>query len=128
MKIVLRTLKDSEEMPYPTCGNWEHWTNGDIECTVVPLDDPDAEFLVLLHELCESYLCRKHGVKAEDVCEHDIKFESEREMGKHSEMAEPGDDERAPYRREHQFATMMEMIMLHELGGSWPDHCQSILK
>lgn len=126
MDITLRTLNQGEKhfCGYITCGDWRFCTNGDLEATVSQMDDPDAEFVVLLHELIEAYLCRKHGVSSQSVCAHDIMFEKERQLMQ--DMAEPGDDPRAPYRREHQFATMIEMAVLHELGGSWPDHCKEV--
>lgn len=130
MKITLRTLDIGEEhfCGYATAGDWRFWTNGSLEVTVSQMGDPDAEFVVMIHELIEAYLCRKNSITHDQVSEFDRLFEAERENGKHSAMAEPGDDPRAPYRRTHQFATAIEMLILHELGGSWPDHCREIAK
>lgn len=130
MKITARTLADGEEhfCGYPTCGDWRFWTNGEMECTVSKIGDSDAEFVVLLHEIVEGHLCRKDGITHDEVSQFDEMFEAERDAGKHSQEAEPGDDPRAPYRRQHQRATIVEMIVLEMLGGSWPDHCTNIAK
>jgi len=130
MKIILRTLDEEEDhyCGYETQGDWRFWTNGSLEATVSQMGDPDGELVVLIHELVEGYLCRKNGISSEEVSDFDRIFEAERENGKHTALAEPGDDPRAPYRKEHQAATIVEMLVLHMLGGSWPDHCQEILK
>ena len=52
----------------------------------------------------------------EAVDAHDWRFQAELEGKLHPDDAEPGDDPRAPYRREHRFAMLMEMLMAHELG------------
>ena len=43
-------------------------------------------------------------------------FEKERETGKHVEFAQPGDDKRAPYKKEHKFSTKIENLLRKELG------------
>jgi hypothetical protein len=128
MKIELRTLGDGEEHAcgYVTSGDWRKLGEGKFLCTVNQLSTSDREFVILLHEIVEAYLCSKRGVQAEAVEAHDRMFELERAAGKHSDVAEPGDDERAPYRREHQFSTLIEMLVLHELGDSWPEHCKEV--
>jgi hypothetical protein len=37
-------------------------------------------------------------------------------------VSEPGDDPRAPYYREHQFASGMERLMAAELGIDWQQY------
>lgn len=125
MEIIGRTLDQGEKhfCNYPTVGDWQAWTNGKILATVSSMASPDAEFVILLHEIIEAYLCRKRGITGEQVAAFDRIFELERGAGLHSSMAEPGDHPQAPYRREHQFSTMIEMAVFHELGGAWPDHC-----
>jgi len=38
------------------------------------------------------------------------------------DLGEPGDDPRAPYYREHQFASGMERLMAAELGVDWQQY------
>ena len=38
------------------------------------------------------------------------------------ELDEPGDDPRAPYHREHEFAGCVERLLAHELGIDWNDY------
>ena len=87
----------------------------------------ESQFLVGLHELIEAYLCHKDGVTDQQVCDHDQMFEEERERGLHHEEAEPGDDERSPYRKQHQIATEVEQFVCEKLGISWTEHSQSVL-
>ena len=68
------------------------------------------EFCVALHETIEQHLCAKRGISNEDITAFDIKFEKEREHGKHGDN-EPGFDPRAPYRKEHSFADKIERLV-----------------
>lgn len=128
MKIFMQTLSEGEQHPcgYETCGDWQVFEPCRIEVTVNKMADPDSEFVVMLHELVEAYLCRKRGITSEEVGNFDRLFEEERAQGKHDNMAEPGDDPRAPYLHQHQAATVIEMLVFHMLGGHWVSHCKGI--
>lgn len=105
------------EMRYDTAGDWYYDDDGDLIIKVAN-DEPDFstddhQNLVALHELVEVLLCRKRGITQEQVDAFD--------MGPGSydvipEGEESGDQEGAPYRREHRFAMMIEHLMAHELG------------
>ena len=41
--------------------------------------------------------------------------------------AEPGDHPKAPYRNEHEFATMIGMMVAQKLGVSWSDYEKTVL-
>ena len=45
----------------------------------------------------------------------------------HSFDAEPGNDPRAPYRNEHDFATTIEMLVAQKLGVKWSDYEKTVL-
>ncbi|HEX5232935.1 MAG TPA: hypothetical protein VFW56_11920 [Bradyrhizobium sp.] len=70
------------------------------------LDDPET-LLVAIHELIEATLCRARGVTQQAVDAFDAAYEGD---------GEPGDDPASPYRREHRFAMIVEMMLAHELG------------
>ena len=86
------------------------------------LSSPDREFLIAVHEMLEQYICKKRGIKIEDINAFDINFEEERKKGLHTPEDEPGDDKNAPYRREHFFATNIERQLAAELGVDWADY------
>jgi len=99
MQFVLRTVP-KEELRYPTVGDWIPEKDGG-EIQVLKIGNEDYEFLVMVHELVEYYLCHRRGITDEEVCEFDKKYY---ESGKEGE---PGDDPQAPYWREHSIATVI---------------------
>jgi hypothetical protein len=54
---------------------------------------------VLMHELTEMFLCIDRGVSFKAIDQFDVQFKG---------TGEPGDDLKAPYHREHRFATRVE--------------------
>ncbi len=129
MKMIeVNRLLKAEDHPcgYPTCGDWFFDNSSALRVSVSTMGDQDSEFAIAIHEMVEAWLCKQNGVSSEEVSEFDRRFEEERNLGAHSAKAEPGDDPRAPYRREHQMATAVEMMVLTLLGKSWPDHNESI--
>lgn len=106
MKIILECVQpeDMRLEPYrqPGCGDWFFSTaNGDLHIKVVGPDifDHDEAFLCALHELIEAKLCFRAGVTQGAVDAFDKAFVGD---------GEPGDDPRAPYRRQHRAAMMIE--------------------
>jgi len=92
------------------------------------MHDERYVFLIALHEMVEFELCRMHGVTDGEVVRFDREFEAERSCGLHSAGAEPGDDRRAPYRKEHAFATNIERQVALKLGVKWSDYEEKIMK
>ena len=110
---------------YETVGDWI--PGKPVAVRVSKMKDERYVFLVALHELIEYELCRMKGITDERVVEFDKKFERERSMGLHEKWEEPGDDSRAPYRREHQFATMIEGMVARKLAVRWPDYEKTVI-
>jgi hypothetical protein len=110
---------------YETVGDWLPGRPAEIR--VSKMKDQRYVFLVALHEMVEYELCRMHGIKDEEVVAFDMNFEAERRRNLHSIESEPGNDPRAPYRNEHEFATTVEMMVAHKLGVSWSDYEKTIL-
>ncbi len=104
---------------YPTVGDWQAVADGSCHITVSKMSDPRYEVLVAIHELIEATLCAERGIKQSVVDEFDKLFEAEREARKHHPDAEPGDDPRAPYHRQHRFATAIETLLAFEMGVDW---------
>jgi hypothetical protein len=83
------------------------------------MGNDDYAFMIAVHELVEWYLTEKRGIKEEDVKAFDEMFEKERARGLHAERDGAGDDSRAPYFKEHVFATDVEKQLARELGIDW---------
>jgi hypothetical protein len=118
VKITIETIPHDQQR-YPTCGDWWEDANGDLQIRVSDTGNPDFESLVGLHELVEVLLCRKRGITTEQVDAFDKAFEAARIEGNDDE---PGDDPKAPYRKEHFFATNIEALMSAELGVNWQEY------
>lgn len=87
-----------------------------LQIRVSDMGNEDYESLVALHELVEVLLCQKRGITTEEVDAFDKAFEAARPDGNNDE---PGDDPKAPYKKEHFFATNIEKLMSAELGVDW---------
>lgn len=110
---------------YETVGDWIPGRPAQIR--VSKMKDQRYVFLVALHEMIEYELCKMHGITDREVVAFDVNFEAERRMNLHSIDAEPGNHPKAPYRNEHEFATMIEMMVAHKLGVSWSDYEKTVL-
>ena len=109
---------------YDTAGDWI--PGAPVRINVSSMEDERYVFLVALHELVEYELCRMNGITDGQVIGFDAAFEEERAAGLHPAEAEPGDDSRAPYRDEHEFATMVERMVAQKLGVSWSDYEKAV--
>lgn len=123
MKIIIETIPH-EEQRYETIGDWMLNSEGDIKIHVSDMGEgkENYEFLIALHELLEAKLCSEHAISGKEVDEFDMKFELDRESGKHSLEEEPGDDPQAPYKDEHFFATSIERLVAQALGVDWKQY------
>jgi len=110
---------------YETVGDWIPGSPAEIR--VSKMKDQRYVFLVALHEMIEYELCKMHGVTDREVVAFDVNFEAERSISLHPNDAEPGDHPKAPYRNEHEFATMVEMTVAKKMGVSWSDYEKTVL-
>ena len=104
---------------YPSCGDYEWTRNGTLIIFVSDMNNDKYHYLIFLHEYIESMLCQFRGIKEKDITTFDIFYEMRREMGFVPEDSEPGDDDMAPYKREHQLATKIERMIADELNINW---------
>lgn len=125
MNVNFRIIPHAEQR-YPTVGDWFFNDSGTVlNINVSRMSTWKYEFLVFQHEYTEAMLCYNRGIKEEDVTKFDKKFERERERKKWTNE-EPGDDPRAPYRKEHFFATNLERQIALELGINWKEYDEEI--
>lgn len=125
MKITIEVIPNEKHL-YPTVGDWRFDAWGDLQIKVSKMSDERYEQLVAIHELIETLLCKIRGIKEEDVSAFDVMFEKERDEGKHSEDEEPGFDDRAPYKKEHSFATEIEKMIAKEMGVDWEKYNKEV--
>lgn len=84
-----------------------------FNCFVGDMENTDYNFLVLIHELIEAYLCYRRGITDEEVTRWDKE---------HLDSDEAGALKGAPYHKEHTFATKVEAMLSDELGVVWPKY------
>ena len=124
-KIVIDTIPHKYQN-YPTAGDYVTDRNGIVHITVSYMKDWRYGFLVMLHELAEKALTKMHGIPEERITAFDCRFEVERQNGIHKPDDEPGDDKRAPYRKEHRWATRIEKMAAKSLDVDWKDYSRVV--
>jgi hypothetical protein len=122
MKVIIETIPHSEQR-YPTVGDWRWVKEDTLAISVTEMADWRHVLLVAVHELVEAGLCKDAGITQEEVDKFDIDFEAHREEGNEDE---PGDDPKAPYQREHGFATAVERMMAAEMLVNWKEYEQAL--
>jgi hypothetical protein len=121
--LVVRTIPHDKQQ-YDTVGNWRVGGGGNWDIWVSKMPDWRYQLLVALHEFVEMALCAHRDISGDAVTTFDEIFEANRPEGN---TDEPGDHELAPYRAEHQFATMIEKMMADELGVDWDDYEEAVV-
>lgn len=130
MHITIQTVPHKDQR-YPTCGDYFIGEDGTIQVRVSEELGEDSAFLVAIHELVELYLLRKKGITMQQIDDFDVAYEkAHREGGvidgKRLDNSEPGDDPKAPYFMEHQFATALESLVAVELKVPWKEHADRV--
>lgn len=123
--VILRVINHFQNR-YSTVGDYRQLENGNWLITSSDMKNDDYNFLVLIHELLEMYYTQREGIQEIDILKHDMMFERERSEGLHSSEDEPGDDERAPYRKHHAFAEKIEREVAKELGVNWEEYSKVV--
>lgn len=105
MKITIQTGNPR----FDQIGDWPNWDN------IIVSDLPDEKymFLIALHEFVEAQLCKFEGITPEQVDSFDANWQGD---------GEPGDDPNCPYQKQHNCATLVEMLVCHELGLNWAQY------
>ena len=123
MKINIEVIPHDKQR-YETVG--DYWVDeaGTQQVRISDMGNDNYAFLVAMHELTELYLCQKRGIKEPDIMAFDEAFEAARQPGNEDE---PGDDPKAPYRKEHFTATTIERIIAAELGVDWGEYDKAVM-
>jgi hypothetical protein len=122
MKILIQTIPHKQQR-LRTSGDWWWERDGSLQIRVSKMSDGRFEVLVAVHELVEVLLCKHDRVSQRSVDRFDIAFERARKAGN---VDEPGDDHRAPYRKQHCVATGIERIMAALLGVDWNKYAAEV--
>lgn len=101
----------ADQQRYETVGDWFYDDTGVLQIRSTGDTEHEA-FLIALHEMVEAYLCKAKNISQKSVDDFDHLFATE----PHQDTYEPGDDARAPYRKEHRFAMLIEHLTARELG------------
>ena len=119
MNVEIKVIPHKSQR-YETCGDWQ-WKDfpKKLDITVSDMKNWKYEMLVGVHELLETLLCFDRHITGSQVDRFDTKFEADRLKGKHSATAEPGRSKKAPYYREHKFASKVEKLLAEELNVNW---------
>lgn len=113
MEINIQIIPHRDQR-YETCGDYVYnpFTQG-LDILISDTGNLDYNFLISLHEMIEAYLCWKRKIDFDTITAFDTLFKG---------RGEPGDAKKAPYRKEHQFATKLEKLMAKELKVKWKDY------
>ena len=112
LKIVIQTV---DHQRYPTASDWQLKPDG-LHIFVSHMSDQRYEFLVGMHEAIEAYLCKQAGISQAAVDRFDQAYERRRKPG---DEREPGDNPKAPYHKEHMFASKVERMLDDQLNVNW---------
>ena len=133
MRILIESILHSAQR-YDTCGDWWIDADGTWQIRVSQMPSPNATkhmLLIVLHELIEMALCQYRGITDKDVDDFDMTWKPRVvEVGDSPYETvlddEPGNDPKAPYYHEHQFASGVERILAAELDVDWGEYERSI--
>lgn len=117
MNIHLKVVPPSEMRPEVDGVDWYWDAAGDLQVRVAPMSDWRCEVLLGIHEMVEAILCQHNGVSQADVDRFDQEYDKT-----HSTDCNAGDDPKAPYVREHCFATAVERMMAAEMDVNWESY------
>lgn len=130
-KIIIKSIPHSKQR-YDTAGDYLERQDGTLEYRVSVFGDEYKQLAVALHELVESFLCKKWGISWDEVDRFDIAYEKARSEGKKVAPCgckiqdEVGDDIHAPYHKAHKIATEIERKFVEALGYDWDEYNKEI--
>jgi len=119
IKSITIEVIDHDRQRYDTVGDYFFDEAGHLFILVSKMPDNRHELLVIVHELIEVMLTENAEISESIISSFDKDFEVKRADGN---TDEPGDDSRAPYKKQHCLATGIERIMAFTLGVDWKEY------
>lgn len=117
-RIVIEVIPHSQQR-YPTVGDWQFDSYGDLQIKVSDMGNWRYNFLVARHEMDEAALCMWRGVRQEEVDAYDF---SNPDAGGDSFS----ESMNAPYYTEHCDALAAEWVMSRLLGVRWKKYSDAL--
>lgn len=119
MDIIIKVIPESEQRKEVNGADWFWDAEGNLQVRVSPMSDWRYETALAFHEAFEACLCKNNGVTQKEVDEFDMAFD----------LAHPnepdlnaGDEQTAPYRREHNYATIVDRLFIGACQLNWKDY------
>jgi hypothetical protein len=119
MNINIKVIPESEQRYEVNGADWFFDEFGDLQVRVSPMSDWRYEMALAMHEAFEACLCKNNGVSQSQVDRFDMDFD----------LAHPdqpdlnaGDEQTAPYRQEHNYATIVDRLFIGACGLNWKDY------
>jgi hypothetical protein len=116
MRVTIQTIPH-EAQDYSTCGDWTWGGDNRLDIFVSETGNREYNLLIALHEFVEAILCKRRSITEDKVTAFDVS---------HPELAEPGDDPKAPYHREHIEASCIEILFGNFLEVDWKDYANTV--
>jgi hypothetical protein len=117
MRSITIKVIPARKQRYETSGDYWIDKRGTIQVRISKSKNWRYEALLLIHELTEMFLCIDRGVSFKAIDRVDMTFK---------DAGEPGDDPKAPYHREHRFATRIERLLAKELRVNWAAYADGL--
>lgn len=118
MKITIETISHNQQR-YPTVGDWQWSSEGNLNIKVSDVGDIEYNFLVGRHEMDEAMLCRHEGVTEKEVDDYDF---SHPDAGGDSFSGSTD----APYYQQHCDALAAEWQMSRLLEVDWEQYSDTL--
>ena len=128
MKKTCTEILEFEVLPidqlerFRTLGDYEEVSPGHWIVRAAKLPCWKMTMLILIHELAELLATQSAHIPEPNILQFDLMFERE-QPGRDDE---PGDDRRAPYMRQHSFASGIERLFAAEMGVNWKQYEDAI--
>lgn len=113
MNITIKTIPHRNQR-LEDVGDWQIKGN-DIAIKISETKNFKYNSLLAIHELVEVILCKDRNISTKEVDMWDIENELR------------GDDPKAPYHKEHKFATKIEKLLAQELGVNWKTYDDKVM-
>ena len=115
--ILTNTIKHKDQN-YNTVGDYgenkEFWW-----VHISKMDKWQYEAMVLIHELVEMILTKHRRINWDKITKFDVN---------NPQLEEPGLNKKAPYHKEHLFATKIEKSLCCELNLDWNKYDEAVTK
>lgn len=122
MLINIKTIP-IEKMRYPSVGDYWYDKKGTLQVRVADMGNEFYEKMVIIHELIEEALTKQNGISEQQIMDFDLEFEANRKDGN---LDEPGFDENCIYKKEHTFATSVELGMCAIVGEDFMKYDKTV--